>query len=136
MPAVIDQKWIGRSTPTTTLPSLFPMARLYSNENFPKAAVEALRSLGHDVLTTVEAGNANQAIPDEDVVRYAVKQQRVVLTLNRQDFISLHRSDPDHSGIIVCTFNPDFAALASKIHHALESCPAMSGQLLRVNRGS
>jgi hypothetical protein len=27
-------------------------ARLYSNENFPLRAVEALRRLGHDVRTT------------------------------------------------------------------------------------
>jgi hypothetical protein len=31
-------------------------ARLYSNENFPLPAVEALRQLGHDVLTTRDVG--------------------------------------------------------------------------------
>lgn len=30
------------------------MARLYANENFPLPAVEELRRLGHDVLTTYE----------------------------------------------------------------------------------
>lgn len=37
------------------------MARLYSNENFPLAMVIALRQLGHDALTSKEAGQANQA---------------------------------------------------------------------------
>lgn len=32
------------------------MARFYSNENFPLPVVERLRALGHDVLTTYEAG--------------------------------------------------------------------------------
>ena len=31
------------------------MARLYADENFPFPAVEALRRLGHDVLTMTKA---------------------------------------------------------------------------------
>ncbi len=34
------------------------MTHLYSDENFPRQVVEALRALGHDVLTALEAGNA------------------------------------------------------------------------------
>ena len=44
------------------------MARCYANENFPLPAVEALRRLDHDVLTTAESGRAGQAIPDADVL--------------------------------------------------------------------
>ena len=36
------------------------MARLYSNENFPLPVVLELRRLGHDVVTTQEAGLANE----------------------------------------------------------------------------
>ena len=43
------------------------MARFYSNENFPRRAVEALREIAHDVLTSYEAGRANQQIDDHDV---------------------------------------------------------------------
>lgn len=43
------------------------MARLYADEQFPRAVSELLRAMGHDVLTVQEAGNANQGIPDEDV---------------------------------------------------------------------
>jgi hypothetical protein len=39
------------------------MARLYSNENFPLPVVEALRALGHDVLTIQEAGKADKPCP-------------------------------------------------------------------------
>ena len=79
------------------------MARLYSNENFPLPVVEALRALGHDVLTSEGAGNANQQIPDPEVLRYAMERGRVVLTINRRDFIQLHRKSSAHPGIIVCT---------------------------------
>jgi hypothetical protein len=47
------------------------MAAIYSNENFPKRVGEELRRLGHDVLTSYEAGQANQKIPDDQVLAYA-----------------------------------------------------------------
>jgi Domain of unknown function (DUF5615) len=47
------------------------MARLYANENFPLQAVEELRQLGHDVLTTQQTGKAGQAIPDAQVLAFA-----------------------------------------------------------------
>ena len=110
------------------------MARLYANENFPLPAVEALRSLGHDVLTIHESGGAGQAMSDEAVLAFACAEQRVLLTLNRKHFVRLHQSHPDHSGIIVCTFDPDFLRLAERIHAVLTSHPHLDGQLLRVNR--
>ena len=53
------------------------MARLYSNENFPQLAVEVLRQLGHDVLTVLETGRANQAIPDEEALTFAAMQMGI-----------------------------------------------------------
>jgi predicted nuclease of predicted toxin-antitoxin system len=61
------------------------MVSLYSNENFPKRVVDELRRLGHDVLTSYEAGLANQKIPDDQVLQFAISQNRAVLTLNRID---------------------------------------------------
>jgi hypothetical protein len=84
------------------------MARLYSNENFPLPAVEKLRALGHDVLTTREVGNSDQALPDEDVLNFAIAENRAVLTLNRRHFIRLHQNHPSHAGIIVCKFDSNF----------------------------
>jgi hypothetical protein len=110
------------------------MARFYANENFPLPTVEALRRLGHDVLTTAESGRAGQAVPDADVLAFAVAAQRIVVTLNRRHFIRLHQTTPTHAGIVVCTFDPDFAALAQRIHRAVEAQPQMAGQLVRVNR--
>jgi predicted nuclease of predicted toxin-antitoxin system len=76
------------------------MARFYSNENLPIALVKSLRDFNHNVLTSLEAGNANQGIPDEEVLAYANANDRIVITLNRDDFIALHRSGINHCGIV------------------------------------
>lgn len=110
------------------------MAMLYSNENFPMPVVEELRRLGHEVLTVLEAGKAEQAIADDEVLAFAVSLGRAVLTLNRKHFIRLHQEHPSHAGIVVCTFDPDFAGQAERIHALLQLHPQLTGQLLRVNR--
>lgn len=110
------------------------MARLYADENFPLPVVTELRRLGHDVVTMQESGMARQAIPDEAVLSLASADQRAVVTLNRKHFIQLHRSVPHHAGIIVCTFDPDFAGQAQRLHAALAAAGTLSNQLIRVNR--
>ncbi len=112
------------------------MARLYSNENFPLPVVEELRRFGHDVLTIQEAGHANQEYPDEDVLASANRDNRAVLTINRQDFIRLHRRFPNHSGIVVCSADLDFVGQARRIHDAIEACDSLASQLIRVYRPS
>jgi predicted nuclease of predicted toxin-antitoxin system len=109
------------------------VARLYANENFPRQVVQALRTLGHDVLTVVEAGNANQRIPDDEVLAFAMANERAVLTLNRYDFVRLHDRHPDHHGIIVCAQDPDTDGQAARIHEAIAQVEALAGRLIRVN---
>ncbi|MGL5062773.1 MAG: DUF5615 family PIN-like protein, partial [Microcoleus sp.] len=46
---------------------------------FPKEVVELLRPMGHDILTVQEAGKDNQKIPDEEVLAFAVSENRAVL---------------------------------------------------------
>jgi hypothetical protein len=110
------------------------MARLYANENFPRPAAETLRRLGHDVLTSLEAGNAGRAVPDAEVLRFAVEDGRALLTLNRRHFIRLHDMTPNHAGIVVCSYDADFAALAERIHSVLTAHSSLAGLLLRINR--
>lgn len=110
------------------------MADFYSNENFPLPVVAYLRQLGHDVLTVQEVGQADRAVPDEAVLTFSTKEKRILLTFNRKHFIKLHHEQPDHTGIIVCTFDPDFEALASRIHQIVAINSDISGELLRVNR--
>lgn len=45
--------------------------KFYANENLSTDLVKALRHLGYDVLTSYEAGNANQRIPDDQVLQTA-----------------------------------------------------------------
>lgn len=110
------------------------MASLYSNENFPRRVVEELRRLGNKVLTSYEAGRANQKVPDEEVLAFATGQQRAVLTLNRLDFIRLHRDTQGiHAGIIVCTRDDaDPVSFAHRIHSTLNNHGSLGGQLIRI----
>ena len=112
------------------------MTRLYSNENLPLPVVEELRRLGHDVLTTQEAGLSGQALPDKQVLAFAAGQDRALITLNRRHFVRLHLGDARHAGIVVCTFDPDFRALAQRIDQALRERAALHGQLICINRPS
>ena len=110
------------------------MARLYANENFALPVVLELRRLGHDVLTTHEAGRSDQAIPDDEVLLFAYSEDRIVLTLNRKHFIRLHREVINHAGIIVCTYDADFSGLATRIDQVLAGEENPAGKLLRVYR--
>jgi hypothetical protein len=62
------------------------------------------------------------------------KNDRAVLTINRQDFIRLHKEQIDHSGIIACTENRDYQRLAAKIDEAVCLIESLHGQLLRITR--
>jgi len=110
------------------------MALLFADEDFPFPAVLVLRSLGHDVMTTDEAGLADVGTPDPDILAEATRLGRGVLTMNRRDFIDLHAVDPIHAGIVVCTRDADVVALAGRIHLAILTQTTLGGQLIRINR--
>jgi hypothetical protein len=110
------------------------VARLYADEQYPFPVIEFLRAFGHDVLTVQEAGNAGIKIPDAEVLAFATTNERAVLTLNRKDFKRLHRLQPNHAGIIVCTDDRDWEGLARRIDEAILNEEILTGKLLRVNR--
>ena len=110
------------------------MGRFYADENFPLPVVEELRRLGHDVLTTHEAGQAAKAIADEAVLAFACRESRAILTINRRHFVRLHGEKPDHFGIVVCTFDPDFSGMAARIHQEVQAQLPLTGRLTRINR--
>ncbi len=109
------------------------MAALFADENVHQGLVDALRTLGHDVLTAHEAGRANQKIPDADQLAYAANVGRVMLTNNRKHFHNLQRTFPGHSGIITYTRDQDTHGLAQRIHNAI-SAATVSGVLIRIVR--
>ena len=112
------------------------MCALYANENYPLGMVKQLRSLGHDVLTALEAGNAGRAVPDEEVLRFATAHERAVITHNRRHFLRLHRETGGrHAGIILCTYDPEELRQAHAVDAAIrDAAGALRGKLLRVYR--
>ena len=107
---------------------------LYADENFPLRVVEELRRLGHNVLTALEDGKANQAITDSDLLARATELERALLTLNRQDFTRLHLQYPGHAGIIICTEDPDRLGQAERISTSIAKAYDLQGKLIRVYR--
>lgn len=110
------------------------MADLYSNENFPSDIVIILRQKGHNVLTSYEAGQANQGISDDEVLTFATQQNRIVITLNRDDFIRLHRSNINHAGIIICKDDRDYVGQANTLDVYLKEETNLSNRLIRIKK--
>lgn len=108
------------------------MFRFYANENLATELVDEFRRLGHDVLTSYEAGNANQGIPDDQVLKTASNDDRAVITFNRDDFLKLHRSGVEHSGIIVCKDDSNLQGLGQVLHTYLITQKTLQNRLLRV----
>ena len=112
------------------------MASLYGDEDFSHPVAQELHNLGHDVLTASEAGQANRGVSDDAVVAFATSCGRAVLTFNRRDFIKVHRRNPSHAGIIVCTRDDDVVALAARIDAALGRDVSLRDSLIRIYRPS
>ena len=74
-----------------------------------------------------------RSVPDDAVFVYAIAEQRIIITVNRKDFVRLHRENPEHFGIIVCTENPNIEVFAQCIDKILtENQGNCAGKLLRV----
>jgi len=110
------------------------MAAFYADENFRLPVVEALRRLGHDVMTCQEAGRAGIGIGDEMVLGDALAMGRILLTQNRDDFKRLHRKGLLHCGIVVCTYDPETESLARRISDAAAEQKASERWLASVIR--
>ncbi|MEG4532092.1 DUF5615 family PIN-like protein [Microcoleus sp. D2_18a_D3] len=108
------------------------MARLYADEQFPRQVVQNLRSLGHDVPTVQESGNAR--LPDEDILAFATSENRAVLTVNWRDFFQLHNLKPYHYGITACTLDDDMPRLSANINDAVSTAEILTGKVMRVYR--
>ena len=68
------------------------------------------------------------------MLAYATDQNRAILTINRADFIRLHRQSSDHGGIVVCTEDLNRERLANRVDAAISKEDTLSGKLIRVNR--
>ena len=80
--------------------------RLYLDEDSSDAdLLKALRLRGIDVVAAPEAGLVGRA--DEEQIRWATQQKRVLYSFNRRDFYRIHsqmlREDQSHCGMILGT---------------------------------
>jgi len=77
---------------------------LLANENFPLLSVRLLRNAGHDVASVIED---NPGASDEDVLKRASQEKRVVLTFDRDygELVYRYKSFPP-SGILYFRFDP------------------------------
>jgi predicted nuclease of predicted toxin-antitoxin system len=115
------------------------MVGLYADENFELPVIDKLRAKGYDILTALEAGNANQGIPDEEVLSFAIEEHRAVITLNYNDFKNLHKRDHNHYGIVICISTrlaTDRDDLTDRIDKALRDRESLAGELIRINRAN
>ena len=73
--------------------------RFLANENFPGAAVTALEAAGHDVVWVRIAAPGTT---DPDVLAWAAREQRILLTLDK-DFGELARGSalPHTCGVVL-----------------------------------
>ena len=108
------------------------MAAFYMDENVPPGLSDAVRALGHDVLTVQADGRAGQGIEDPNVLARAIELGRAIITNDRRDYHRLHSIHPDHVGIITYTNDPDRAALALRIHAAVAAHSDLAGVLIRI----
>lgn len=74
------------------------MRLLLDEDTQARTLVRLLTEAGHDV-STVE-GSGLRSMADDEILRHAVREGRVLMTRNCGDFAALHAADPTHAGII------------------------------------
>lgn len=88
--------------------------KFLADECVYKITIDLLRSRGHDVHTAQEAGLAGK--PDDQILAYAIRHERVLITVD-MDFSNLRHYPPKtHKGIIVAKMRP---RNAEQVHHVL-----------------
>jgi predicted nuclease of predicted toxin-antitoxin system len=94
--------------------------RILANENFPGAAVEALRARGHDVFW---ARTNFPGSPDSEVVKRAASEHRILITFDK-DFgeLAFRRGLSSPAGIVLFRIKaPSAAHVAEMAVAVLES---------------
>lgn len=106
----------------------------YSNENFALDMVKMLRKLGHTIITSYDAGQANQAIPDQEALDYATCSNLAIITFNRDDFIELHNAGIKHSGIVICKTDRNYQGKVNFLHEYLQNQDDLVNRLIRIKK--
>jgi predicted nuclease of predicted toxin-antitoxin system len=107
--------------------------RVLANENLPRIAVEALRSLGHDVLWIAEDC---PSVRDEHVLDLAVRESRVLLTHDK-DFgeLAFRQGLPATSGVVLLRVAPIPSLVAELARKAFSERADFRGKFVVVEEG-
>ena len=109
------------------------MNDFYADEDVKREIVNLLCSKGHNIATAQQAGNAG--ISDKEQLEYASHKGIPIITHNKIDFIKLHQSEQEHSGIFSISRNMTNEHAAARTSDAISKCPDMANTLVRVNQG-
>ncbi|PRX13344.1 DUF5615 family PIN-like protein [Actinoplanes italicus] len=79
------------------------MTGLLLGEMYPPSLAQQLRDAGHDAVAVldIEVGLASKT--DEDVLAWAARNNRCVVTENVADFLRLAHQGAGHAGLILVT---------------------------------
>ena len=116
------------------------MARLYADEQMPARIVNCLRRpWGHDVLTVQQTNTSKYGNGKADrlVLEIGIQEQRAIVTLNRKDFLALHKEfGGRHYGILSCIRSADpkhdADVIDSEIKRVLRESGSLNGQYVLV----
>ena len=78
--------------------------RFLANENFPLASVNRLREAGHDVMAIIQH---SPGAKDPEVLAHAVREERIVLTFDRDYGELIYRQGlPVPVGVVYFRYDP------------------------------
>jgi predicted nuclease of predicted toxin-antitoxin system len=106
--------------------------RLLVDENFPRAAIAALRGIGHDVASVWEIARGSDDIAVLDLAR---QQQRIIVTFDK-DFgeLAFRQSLPCESGVVLFRIESrDPEVLTHRVVNVLQSQPSWQGMFASVD---
>ena len=113
------------------------MKLLLDEDAQSKLLVRLLRAVGHDVLTSNEAGLTSCS--DETIFHRALSEERIVLTRNVNDFKRLHLANSLHAGILAIYQDADetnhmgSADIVRAIMNLSVSNWSLSGEFVSLN---
>ena len=110
--------------------------KLYLNEHISPDVARAIRARGYDCISTQEAGLLG--VPDDEQMSFAVRDDRVLVTFNIEDFQALHANytegNRSHPGILIST-EVQIPTLIQRLFNFLRSMTAeeMRNQIRWLN---
>jgi predicted nuclease of predicted toxin-antitoxin system len=115
------------------------VSRFLADEQFPARVQNGLRRLGHDVefIRNFDLNKSGDGKSDSEVLRIAMAENRIILTLNRKHFFALHNSGTfgGHRGIIACVRDDAYPRVqAKRIDALVRSVRHMTGQFCVIPR--